>query len=107
MDAAIYINKDVDVKQQKAVTTERAIQPYVYASVFSSLCIIVGLNWDISWHTSIGRDGLLAPPHDVIYLGAILAGLFSSYQILHTTLFGAATEKQSSVKFWGVFCESQ
>jgi hypothetical protein len=82
---------------------ERTIQPYVYASVFSSLCIIVGLIWDISWHTSIGRDGLLAPPHDVIYLGAIFAGLFSSYQILRTTFFGSASEKQSSVKFWGIF----
>ena len=82
---------------------ERTIQPYVYASVFSSLCIIVGLIWDISWHTSIGRDGLLAPPHDVIYLGAILAGLFSSYQILRTTFFGSELEKQSSVKFWGIF----
>ena len=53
---------------------ERHIEPYVYASVFSSLCIIVGLIWDISWHTSIGRDGLFAPPHDVIYLGAVFAG---------------------------------
>ncbi|MDB5134900.1 MAG: hypothetical protein JWP37_1503 [Mucilaginibacter sp.] len=88
---------------QKAVQAETAIQPYVYASVFSSLCIIVGLIWDISWHTSIGRDGLLAPPHDVIYLGAILAGLFSAYQVLRTTFFGTAIEKQSSVKFWGVF----
>jgi hypothetical protein len=90
-------------RAQKAIQAETAIQPYVYASVFSSLCIIVGLIWDISWHTSIGRDGLLAPPHDVIYLGAILAGLFSAYQVLRTTFFGTAIEKQSSVKFWGVF----
>jgi hypothetical protein len=82
---------------------ERKIQPYVYASVFSSLCIIVGLIWDISWHTSIGRDGLLAPPHDVIYLGAVFAGLFSAYQILRVTFWGSEVEKQSSVKFWGIF----
>src|ERR1700733_4334313 len=104
MDGAIHINQAISAKhQQKAVKAEMTIQPYVYASVFSSLCIIVGLIWDISWHTSIGRDGLLAPPHDVIYLGAIFAGLFSSYQVLRTTFWGSAFEKQSSVKFWGVF----
>ena len=104
MDASIPIHHAVDLKQRKvAVKVERVIQPYVYASVFSSLCIIVGLIWDISWHTSIGRDGLLAPPHDVIYLGAVLSGLFSAYQVLHTTFFGTAMEKQSSIKFWGVF----
>jgi hypothetical protein len=84
-------------------TKERNIEPYVYASVFSSLCIIVGLIWDISWHTSIGRDGLFAPPHDVIYLGAVFAGLFSAYQILRTSFWGTPAEKQSSVKFWGIF----
>jgi len=104
MDGSIHINQAVKAEpKQKAAKIEYAIQPYVYASVFSSLCIIVGLIWDISWHTSIGRDGLLAPPHDVIYLGAIFAGLFSAYQILRTTFFGSPMEKQSSVKFWGVF----
>ncbi len=104
MDSSIHIPQaHAAIHQPKVAATEHAIQPYVYASVFSSLCIIVGLIWDISWHTSIGRDGLLAPPHDVIYLGAILAGLFSSYQVLRTTFWGSAFEKQSSVKFWGIF----
>ena len=103
MDGSIYINQAIDVKQPKTAKIEWAVQPYVYASVFSSLCIIVGLIWDISWHTSIGRDGLLAPPHDVIYLGAVFAGLFSAYQVLRTTFFGSIAEKQASVKFWGVF----
>ena len=104
MDGTIHITQAINAQsKQKATATDHAIQPYVYASVFSSLCIIVGLIWDISWHTSIGRDGLLAPPHDVIYLGAIFSGLFSSYQILRTTFFGSVAEKQASVKFWGIF----
>ncbi len=104
MDGAIYLNQaEAAIQQPKAAKVSLVIQPYVYASVFSSLCIIVGLIWDISWHTSIGRDGLLAPPHDVIYLGAVFAGLFSAYQVLRTTFFGTAAEKQASVKFWGIF----
>jgi len=104
MDTSIYINQAEDTSYQaKAAATAPAIKTYVYASVFSSLCVIVGLIWDISWHTSIGRDGLLSPPHDVIYLGAILAGIFSAYQVLRNTFFGSLADKQASIKFWGIF----
>jgi hypothetical protein len=79
---------------------------YVYATVFSSLSIIVGLIWDISWHTSIGRDGLLSPPHLAIYLGAVVSGVFSGYQVLKTTFAGTLEEKGQSVRFWGLFYSS-
>ena len=63
--------------------------------------IVVGLQWDISWHESIGRDAFLSPPHIVIYLGGILAGIISGIIVLRTT-FGMDVEpKQKSVKFWG------
>ncbi|MBC7920109.1 MAG: hypothetical protein H7Z75_03380 [Ferruginibacter sp.] len=73
------------------------------ATVFSSLCIIVGLIWDISWHTSIGRDGLLSPPHLLIYLGAVVSGVFSGYRVLKVSFAGSLAEKGQSVRFWGIF----
>ncbi|MCY7349380.1 MAG: hypothetical protein LH606_01760 [Cytophagaceae bacterium] len=76
---------------------------YIYAVVFSSLCIIWGLIWDISWHMSIGRDGLFSAPHVVMYVGAVVAGLVSGYQILSLTFSKNQLEKQSYVRFWGVF----
>jgi len=79
---------------------------YIIATVFSSFCVITGLIWDICWHISIGRDGLLAPPHLVIYLGAVVAGLFSGYEILRKTFWGSAIEKAGSVKVWGFFYSS-
>ena len=79
------------------------IPPYIYATVFSSFCVITGLIWDICWHMSIGRDGLLSPPHLIIYLGAVVSGLFSGYEILRTTFFGKPVEKLKSVKIWGFF----
>lgn len=82
------------------------IPVYIYATVFSSYCVISGLIWDICWHLSIGRDGLLSPPHLVIYLGAIVAGIFSGYEILRKTFWGSLTEKQNSVKIWGFFYSS-
>jgi hypothetical protein len=76
---------------------------YIYAVVFSSLCITVGLIWDISWHTSIGRDGLFSPPHLVTYIGAITSGVFSGYYVLRLTLGGSTEERQRSINFWKVF----
>ncbi len=82
------------------------IPVYVYAVVFSSLCVITGLIWDICWHLSIGRDGLLSPPHLVIYLGAVVSGIFSGYEVLRNTFAGTAAEKSRRVKVWGFFYSS-
>ena len=76
---------------------------YIYATVFASLCVVTGLIWDISWHLSIGRDGLFSPPHNVIYLGAVISGLFSGYQVLKISFWGSEAEKQQSINFWGIF----
>ncbi|MBC7399249.1 MAG: hypothetical protein H7289_04830 [Mucilaginibacter sp.] len=76
---------------------------YIYAVVFASFCITVGLIWDISWHTSIGRDGLFSPPHLATYIGAVTSGLFSGYYVLRLTFAGRNEEKQQSINFWKVF----
>jgi hypothetical protein len=83
-----------------------AIPRYIYATVFSSFCVIIGLIWDICWHLSIGRDGLFSPPHLIIYLGAIVSGLFSGYEILRTTFWGSPVEKTKTVKIWNLFHSS-
>ncbi|MFN8356082.1 MAG: hypothetical protein U0Y10_16620 [Spirosomataceae bacterium] len=82
------------------------IPVYVYATIIASCCIIIGIYWDISWHKSIGRDGLLSPPHVVVYVGAALAGLFSGYQVLKTSFWGSTTEQSGMVHFWGIFYSS-
>jgi hypothetical protein len=95
----------------QTITVESANNPeekpsipiYLYATVLSSFSIMVGLIWDISWHTSIGRDGLFSAPHLAIYLGGVTAGLFSGYNVLKITIAGTPEEKGRSVKFWGVF----
>ncbi len=93
----------LDWSPDNASVDTAKIPVYIYATVLSSVSIIVGLIWDISWHTSIGRDGLLSPPHLAIYFGGVLAGLFSGYQVLKLTFAGTAAEKNRSLKFWGIF----
>ena len=48
---------------------------YYYLILLAATAIALGVQWDISWHSTIGRDKLLSPPHIMVYLGGILCGL--------------------------------
>jgi hypothetical protein len=82
------------------------IPPYIYAVSLASLLTIVGVLWDISWHRSIGRDKFLSPPHILIYLGAIFAGLFSAVQVLYHSFFHREESQVTQIRVWGVFYSS-
>lgn len=69
--------------------------------LFSSLCIITGLIWDISWHMTIGRDTLWSPPHVLEQIGAGVAGLSCGLLVLRTTFAGSAAARGGAVRFWG------
>ncbi|MBX2841240.1 MAG: hypothetical protein KTR26_05685 [Flammeovirgaceae bacterium] len=86
---------------QQAISSERKSIPwYIYSAVIATTCIITGLIWDISWHISIGRDGLFSPPHILMYIGGILAGFGGGYLMIKTTFFGSKEEREASVWFW-------
>jgi len=73
----------------------------IYAVLFASTCVIVGVMWDISWHRTIGRDTFWTPAHLAIYLGGIVAGLTCGWLALRTTFAGTEDERRASVRFWG------
>jgi hypothetical protein len=73
----------------------------IYAVLFASTCVIVGVMWDISWHRTIGRDTFWTPAHLAIYLGGIVAGLTCGWLALRTTIAGTEEERSASVRFWG------
>lgn len=94
-----------------------AIPWYVWSSVLAVTSTTVGLYWDISWHTGIGRDTFWTPAHMAIQFGAVLTGLSCAYLILHTTFAGDSEAKKASVSVlgfrgplgafisaWGGFC---
>src|SRR5579872_7471205 len=83
-------------------TFEPARAPwFIYAVLFASLSVILGVIWDISWHRSIGRDTFWIPAHMLIYLGGIVAGLTCGWVALTTTFAGSETDRGSAVRFWG------
>ncbi|HEX6815117.1 MAG TPA: hypothetical protein VF102_05545 [Gemmatimonadaceae bacterium] len=75
---------------------------YLPAVLAASLCVIVGVMWDISWHSTIGRDTFWTPAHMAIYAGGLVAGLACGWLVL-TTSFGAAAGHADTVRFWRLF----
>lgn len=73
----------------------------VYAVLFASASVVVGVMWDISWHRTIGRDTFFTPAHLAIYLGGLVAGLGCGGLALGTTFGAAAEARAASVRFWG------
>ncbi len=73
----------------------------VYAVLFASISIVLGLVWDISWHRSIGRDSFWSPPHVLEQLAAIVAGLSCGWVVLRTTFANDAAARARSVTLWG------
>src|SRR5215813_14611669 len=100
-DSALY---PVSAHAQGAVLDRVAgIRWYVWCSAIAVTSTAVGLYWDISWHTSIGRDTFWTPAHLCIHFGAILAGFSSTYLILTTTFGKNQVEQGSAVKIWGFY----
>ncbi|HWD18285.1 MAG TPA: hypothetical protein VHB20_03325 [Verrucomicrobiae bacterium] len=50
--------------------------------------ITVGILWDISWHTTIGRDTFWTPAHMAIYLGGTIGGCVGGWLAIQSTFFG-------------------
>ncbi len=73
----------------------------IFAVLFASTSVVVGVIWDISWHRTIGRDTFWTPAHLAIYLGGIVAGLTCGWLALRTTFAGSADDRATGVRFWG------
>jgi len=74
---------------------------YVWCAVFGVTSAMIGGQWDISWHRSIGRDTFWTPAHIAIYMCGVLAGLSCGYLILATTFGNFSHLRSTAVKMWG------
>jgi hypothetical protein len=46
---------------------------------------VLGLGWDIRWHSTFGRDSFWSPPHLLMYSGIMLAGFLCIGVVLRDT----------------------
>ena len=75
----------------------------IYAVLFASVSVVVGVLWDISWHSTIGRDTFWSPPHMAIYLGGVVAGVVCGWEVLRLSFAGSEAERAATVSWWGFF----
>jgi len=85
----------------RSQTRELSASWVLYAVLASSIAIVVGLIWDISWHRTVGRDTFWTLPHVLEQLAAIVTGFSCGWLVLHTTWAGTPEARSSSVRFWG------
>src|ERR671913_509778 len=70
----------------RAATKAESLPWFVYAVVLAAACIPIGALWDISWHSTIGRDTFWTPAHIMIYLGGALPGMCCGWIVLKASL---------------------
>nr|MDQ2716357.1 hypothetical protein [Chloroflexota bacterium] len=75
---------------------------------FSALVFILGTSWDIQWHSLIGRDRTLIPPHIMILAGVTVSGLAALLGVLVETLWArhSSVVAQTGTGFAGIFRSS-
>src|SRR5216683_3863679 len=81
-----------------AVAQTATIPWYVWCAVVAVTSAMIGGQWDISWHRSIGRDTFWTPAHIAIYMCGVLAGISCGFLILSTTLRTTSPLRDASVK---------
>jgi hypothetical protein len=86
-----------------AAAKAQALPWFVYAVVFAAACIPIGALWDISWHSTIGRDSFWTPAHIMIYLGGAVPGFCCGWLALKTSFFGTEQERAASVRYFGFY----
>lgn len=68
-----------------APRTERSAALPATAVFAGTLVSLVGLTWDVEWHSDVGPDTFFTLPHLFLYSGSAIAGLTSLAAVLHTT----------------------
>ena len=91
------------ISQSRTAVAERtaAIPWYIWCATLAVTSCTVGAYWDISWHSSIGRDTFWTPAHMAIQLCGVLAGIAFGYLILHTTFSKNSPLAPASVHIFG------
>lgn len=69
--------------------------------VIGGACITLGILWDISWHSTIGRDTFWTPAHMVVYLGGTLGGLLAGWLAIEATFLRRAALRGISLDLFG------
>ena len=88
-------------KERVLAAAQESVPWYIWCAALAVTSAVVGGHWDISWHSSIGRDTFWTPAHIAIYMCGVLSGVAFGYLILSTTFVKSSPLGDSSVHIWG------
>jgi hypothetical protein len=86
---------------ERSTVGTTAVPWYIWCAVLAITSALIGAQWDISWHRSIGRDTFWTPAHIAIQMCGVLAGIAFGYLILYTTFSNSAPLTAASVHIFG------
>jgi len=89
------------VERERASSGAGALPWFCWTAVLGATCIPLGALWDISWHSTIGRDTFWTPAHLLIQLGGLLPGFTADWLALKTSYFGTEEDKRAAVTLFG------
>ncbi|MBM3761790.1 MAG: hypothetical protein FJW36_16275 [Acidobacteria bacterium] len=94
----------VDVLTPRTFAADRAaaIPWTLWCMALACTSAIVGAHWDISWHSSIGRDNFWTPAHIAIYLCGVFGGISSSWLIFSNTFGIGNPDRANTVTIFGL-----
>src|SRR5579871_2924426 len=84
-----------------AIEREETIPWYLWAGLIATTSAVLGGQWYISWHRSIGRDTFWTPAHMAIYLCGVIAGFGGGAVTLLRTFGPRDAQRESTVGLWG------
>lgn len=75
------------------------------AALLGAIIFLEGTSWDIQWHSYIGRDRTLIPPHELMLTGVALSGIAGLLIILIESWWTRRDRlvAQHSLAFAGIF----
>src|SRR5215469_10913705 len=76
--------------------------------LLGSVICFLGTSWDIQWHSLIGRDRTLIPPHQMMLGGVALGGIAALADVVVETIWARRNRvvAERTVRFAGLFSAS-
>ena len=103
LDSGVLTTPVAQSYSLRAVRTLRLALGYVI--LLGATIFFLGTSWDIQWHSFIGRDRTLIPPHIMMLSGILIAGVAALSSVLIETLWARRNARvaASSTQFADAF----
>ena len=100
---AVFHDSTTLARSLRAVSTLRLVLGLT--ALLGAIIFLEGTSWDIQWHSYIGRDRTLIPPHLMMLSGVALSGISGLLSVLIESWWARRNTliAQYSVGFAGIF----